>query len=461
MYTISHPGRAIAMVVLFVLLLLPGRLARAQETAATEQSIDLREALQIAMERNLSLRQSANEVELSEANVSQQRAAFYPNLNLSAGPSLRFGRSFDQTTARLTDQRSEGLSLGASSNVNLFNGFADVAGLEESRLNREASESNFDRDRQNILYQTTSQYLQVFLTEELIRVEEENLAAQRLQLESIEAAYEAGNRPIADVLQQRTAIAQAEQRLITTQRDYELARLQLMQTLHLTPLSEVTFEEPPADLFAASDAEYDAAGLVRQALDDREDVMAQRLRIDAAGQGVRVARSGYLPSVSLNASTGTNYSSLNEQFAFSDQLSNVNPNGSVGLSVAIPIFDRRQTKAAVERAQVSLSNEQLALEMLEQEVAFAVQQSLLDHQTARAQLEVAERQVESAEESVRAAEARYGVGASTLLEVTEARSSLVEAATSRLQAIYNVIDTEMAIAFAAGRLDEALATRLQ
>ncbi len=458
MYTKSHPGWAIVLV---VLLLLPGRMALAQDAPAAGRTIDLREALQIALEQNLNLRQSANDVALSEAAVAQQRAAFLPNLNLSAGPSLRFGRMFDQTTARLTDQRSEGLSLGASSNVNLFNGFADVAGLEESRLNREASLNSFERNRQNVLYQTTSQYLQVFLTRELIRVEEENLAAQRLQLESIEAAYEAGNRPIADVLQQRTAIAQAEQRLITTQRDYELARLQLMQTLHLTPFGEVTFEEPPASLFAASNVEYDEEDLIRRALNEREDVAAQRLRIEAAGQGVRVARSGYLPSISLNATTGTNYSSLNEQFGFSDQLSSVNPNGSVGVSVSIPVFDRRQTKAAIERAQVSLSNEQLALEMLEQEVAFSVRQSLLDHRTAQAQLAVAERQLESAEESLRAAEARYSVGASTLLEVTEARSSFVEAATSRLQALYNVIDTEMAIAFNAGRLDEVLTSRLQ
>ncbi len=458
MYTKSHPGWAIVLV---VLLLLPGRMALAQDAPAAGRTIDLREALQIALEQNLNLRQSANDVALSEAAVAQQRAAFLPNLNLSAGPSLRFGRMFDQTTARLTDQRSEGLSLGASSNVNLFNGFADVAGLEESRLNREASLNSFERNRQNVLYQTTSQYLQVFLTGELIRVEEENLAAQRLQLESIEAAYEAGNRPIADVLQQRTAIAQAEQRLITTQRDYELARLQLMQTLHLTPFGEVTFEEPPASLFAASNVEYDEEDLIRRALNEREDVAAQRLRIEAAGQGVRVARSGYLPSISLNATTGTNYSSLNEQFGFSDQLSSVNPNGSVGVSVSIPVFDRRQTKAAIERAQVSLSNEQLALEMLEQEVAFSVRQSLLDHRTAQAQLAVAERQLESAEESLRAAEARYSVGASTLLEVTEARSSFVEAATSRLQALYNVIDTEMAIAFNAGRLDEVLTSRLQ
>jgi len=458
MYTKSHPGWAIVLV---VLLLLPGRMALAQDAPAAGRTIDLREALQIALEQNLNLRQSANDVALSEAAVAQQRAAFLPNLNLSAGPSLRFGRMFDQTTARLTDQRSEGLSLGASSNVNLFNGFADVAGLEESRLNREASLNSFARNRQNVLYQTTSPYLQLFPTAELIRVEEENLAAQRLQLESIEAAYEAGNRPIADVLQQRTAIAQAEQRLITTQRDYELARLQLMQTLHLTPFGEVTFEEPPASLFAASNVEYDEEDLIRRALNEREDVAAQRLRIEAAGQGVRVARSGYLPSISLNATTGTNYSSLNEQFGFSDQLSSVNPNGSVGVSVSIPVFDRRQTKAAIERAQVSLSNEQLALEMLEQEVAFSVRQSLLDHRTAQAQLAVAERQLESAEESLRAAEARYSVGASTLLEVTEARSSFVEAATSRLQALYNVIDTEMAIAFNAGRLDEVLTSRLQ
>lgn len=433
--------------------------ARAQ--AASPEVIDLEEALELAVERNLRLRQSANEVALGETSVGLERAAFYPSLSVSAGPSMRLGRAFDPSTASLTDQRSESLNLSASSSINLFNGFADVASLNEARRHLEASENSFERARQSILYETTTQYHQIFLTEELIRVQEENLEAQRQQLASIEAAYEAGNRPIADVLQQRASIAQAEQRLIAAQRDYELSMLDLKQTLNLSPVDSVVFERPGEAVTTPRGADYDVGELVRQAMSQRDDLSAQRLRIDAAEQGVRAARAGYYPSISLNASTGTNYSSLNDQFGLTDQLSNVNPNGSIGLSISMPIFDRQQTSAAVERAQVSVNNERIALEQIEQDVAYQVQQSLLDYRTAQAQLRAAERQLESARQSLDAAEARYEVGASTLLEVTEARSLVVEAATGRLEALYNVLDSELAIAFSTGTLDEALAARLQ
>jgi outer membrane protein len=239
-------------------------------------------------------------------------------LNLSAGPSLRFGRSFDQTTAGLTEQQSRALSLNASSSVNLFNGFADMASIREAGLGLGASENSFKRARQRILSQTASQYLQIFLNEEHIQVEEENLNAQQQQLESIQAGYEAGNRPIADVLQQQTSIAQTEQRLIAARRDYELSVLHLKQTLHLSPFSEVAFESPAEGLFVLAPMTYDANILVVQAIKAREDVTAQRLRIEAAEAGISVARSGYYPSISLNASTGTNYSSQNNQFGFGD-----------------------------------------------------------------------------------------------------------------------------------------------
>ncbi len=433
----------------------------AQSTSAPAETIDLTGALRLALERNLNLKQSANDVNLSHATVAQERANFLPNLNLSVGPSLRFGRAFDQSTASLTDQRSEGLSFNASSNITLFNGFTNIASLREAQLNEAATKNNFDRTRQGILYQTTSQYLQVFLNGELIRVEDENMEAQRQQLASIEAQYEAGNRPIADVLQQRAAIAQTEQRLIAAQHNHELAQQQLKQTLHLPSLAAITFAAPDEALLQTEPVDYNAAALIEQALAAREDLSAQRYRIEAAEQGIRVARGGYLPSVSLNASTGTNYTSLNEQFSLTDQLGDVNPNGSIGLSVSIPVFNRLQTKTTVERAQVGAENERLALEIIAQEVAYDVQQALLNYQTAQAQLLAAERQLEAAQEALAAAEARYDVGASTLLEVTEARSLYVEAASGRLEAQYNVLDSELAIAYQTGQLDEALVARLQ
>lgn len=468
MYAISlrtRSGAGSLLLALLVLLFLPYRQAAAQQSGtqpaeAPVRVIGLEEALNLALARNLSLQQSANDVALSGTALNQQRAAFLPDLRLSATPSVRFGRGFDQTTGTLSDQRNEGLNLNASSSLNLFNGFGDVASLKEARLSLKATENNLERSREEVLYQTTAQYLQVFLAEALIRVEEENLAAQQQQLASIEAAYEAGNRPIADVLQQRAAIAQSEQRLIAARRDHNLAQLQLKQTLNLAPLEPVTFAAPPDTLLAAAPVDYDVATLVQQALSSRPDIVAQRLQIEAAEQSIRAARAGYYPSISLNASTGTSYSSLNERFSLGDQLSNVNPNSSLGLSISIPVFDRLQTKASVERAQVSAANQRLALERLEQQVAFDVQQALLDYETAQAQLRTAERQLESARQSLQAAEARYSVGASTLLEVTEARRLFVEAATGRLQALYNVLESSLAVSYGAGQIEAALARLL-
>lgn len=452
-----------ALLLAVLMLASPARDARAQQTSGaaaggSEQTISFDEALRLALERNLGLRQSGNDVELSAATLAQERAAFLPDLNLSVGPSVRFGRSFDQTTAGLTEERSEALSVSASSSINLFNGFADVASARSARRGLAASENSFERTRHSVLYQTAAQYFQVFLNQELIEVERENLAAQRQQLETIQANHEAGNRPRADVLQQEASIAQTEQQLIAAEREYALSRLELKQTLHLSPTADVAFEPPPDDLTDDGDAAYDAAALVHTALADREDLRAQRLRIEAAEQEIRVARAGYYPSVWLNANTGTSYSSQNAQFGFDDQLTDLNPNGSVGLSVSIPVFDRLQTRASVTRAEVSADNERLQLELLEQDVAFEVEQALLDYRAAQASLSAAERQLEAAEEALRAAEARYEVGAATLLEVTEARSVYVEAATGRAEARYNVYVSHLAIAFYAGDVEQALAS---
>jgi outer membrane protein len=89
-------------------------------------------------------------------------------------------------------------------------------------------------------------------------------------------------------------------------------------------------------------------------------------------------------------------------------------------------------------------------------VAYEVQQALLDYESAQAQQLAAERQFDAGQESLRAAEARYGVGTSTLLEVTQARSVFVEASVNRIQALYTILLNEMEIAYTLGRIEPFL-----
>ena len=444
-------GFGILLLTLSAIVCLCPTRAQAQEP----RKIALSEAIRIALERNLTLRQTANQVELDETSVQQERANFYPNLNLSVNPSQRYGQVFDPASGGYSTRANETLNLTTSSSINLFNGFGDMASYRAARRDLDASRENLSHTRQRITYEAASRFLQVNLNREMIRIEEENLKAQRRQLERIQAFYEEGTRARADVLQQQVAVARAELRLLNAERTYEVSKLNLKQTLDLPPSEAVGFASVSLDL-AGAPVLYDPAQLIQAALSERADVRAQQQRIAAAEAQIYGAKAGYWPALSLSVSTGTNYSSQSQLSGFSSQLFDHNPSATVGLSLTIPIFDRSRTRSSVARAQVQFRNEQLGMENLRQSLAFDVQKAVLDYRTAVKQLGAAEVGEQAAREALSAMEERYHVGAATLVELSQARADYVDAAGQRVEAQYNSVLQRLNVEFYQGNIEQAV-----
>ena len=433
-----------------VLWLVPG-IVRAQEIRAMAFS----EAIGIALDRNLDLKQVGNQVALGETAVQEAKADFYPDLSLRLTPSQRYGQAFDQTTGRYENQVSETLNLTAASSINLFDGFGNTTAYRAAGLDLKANRESLEQMRQRIVYETASGFLQVNMDEGLIRIEEENLNAQQQQLRRIEAFWKQGKRAKADVQQQQASVALAELRLLTVQRSAEVSRLHLKQTLNLDPVEAIRFVAMASDL--AEDASFRPEPLIGETLLERSDVEAQQHRIEAAEERIQAAKAGYLPTLSFSLSAGTNYSSLDGISGMSDQLFNHNPTAGVALSLNLPIFDQSRTRSNVARAQVQFKNEQLSLESLLQTAAFEAQQATLDFQTARKQVGAAQAQEQAAQEALAATEERYTVGAATLVELSQSRATYVDAASSLMEARYGVLMEHLTVEYSRGNIEQAVA----
>ena len=142
-----------------------------------------------------------------------------------------------------------------------------------------------------------------------------------------------------------------------------------------------------------------------------------------------------------------------ERVSFSDQFTDQNISSSLGLNLSVPIFNRFQNRTAIQRAKVQYDNAKLALEDLQQNISLDVRQAYLDYITAEKTLEVTEKQEISAQQAFTAAQERYNVGAATLVELTQARATLVQAESDRIQGRYDFIFRKKLIDYYLGKLD--------
>lgn len=418
--------------------------------AQTIQRLTFDDVLRQAIDRSTALRSSASQLQLEAVNVRAEQADFLPNLNLNATPSVNFGFSFDQTSLQLVNETTWFANYGLSSSLNLFRGGADVASLKQARLSYQAADYRHDRTTEDVIRQTILSFLQVVQDDEQIKIQQENVEAQRQLLARIEEFTRVGTRPISDLYTQQAELASAELRLLEAERAAQISKAVLIGQLKLNPLGEYQFDAPSAEDVTLEPAVFDMQSLIQRAFESRSDLVAERRRIDAARAGVRASQALYWPEINLAGGYGSSYSSADPlDRSFSSQLDEKR-SGDIRLSVNVPIFNRFDTRYRVEQAQVQRRNAELDYEDLEQQVALEVRQAVLDYQSAVKELEVTERQVQAAEQSLEAEQERYNVGASTLVELSQARASYVSAASSRTSAIYNYLARIRLIDYFAG-----------
>ena len=121
---------------LFFAVCLSGWLGFEPAHAQSPRQISFDEAVQIALDQNIALQQAENQAELQGVQVSRARMNFYPDLSFDSRGNQSYGRVFSQDQGSIVNETSQSLGLGVNSNINLFNGFNDVATFREARLNR-------------------------------------------------------------------------------------------------------------------------------------------------------------------------------------------------------------------------------------------------------------------------------------------------------------------------------------
>lgn len=421
--------------------------------AQDAQPITLEEAINIALENSNQLEVARNNVGLSESQVLSEKADYLPSLNANMSGNKSIGRSFNQDIGEIVTETTNSFNSSLSADLPIFSGLENLHSLRSSQYDRQSGEENLRRVREDIIFNTASNYLQLILDKEFLRIDRENLEASRKTLEQVQAQVEVGSRPQVDLYNQEATVANNELSVVNSENAVESSRLQLIQTLQVDPRKEYNFEIPEIDEQTAAAADYDLEQLVTTALENRSDLKSEEYNIESIRHQLSATRGSLYPSLSLSGSIGSRYSDgipLN----FEDQFFDQNVNRRFGLSLTIPIFGNLNRRTSVQSQQINYKNAKLNLEDLELQVVQEVNQAYNDYRSYVKQLESSEKALRAAERSYQTQKERYEVGAGTLIELSDANAQYTEAQASRAQALFRVIFQQQLLDYYIGRLDQ-------
>ncbi len=385
------------------------------------------ECVDYALTNNIDLRQSLLAIEVTDQNLAEAKAQWQP--------SLDFGTSHSFTNTPWGEAKKNSyvgnFSLGAS--WTLWNGGIRENNIRLQKLQKEADNISADDVSRTIRVQLLSAYLNILYAGESARIYENALQVSTANAERAYELWQAGKLSRVDWAQLKSQQEQDNYNLVNARGEYASRCLELKNLLQLgidrniipapVDFSDgiITAVLPPLD------------ETYRLACEQDPQLSSLEVRKDMADVSLKIAKGGRLPSIGVNAGVGTGYAI--PQGNVGDQLKR-SLNEQIGLSLNLPIFDRRKNRTAIEKARLEQIGVGYDTDERYQELARTVEQWYIDTTEACSRFRAAGVREEAARLTDELVNEQFSLGLVNTVELLTAHNDLLDAAHSLLQAKY-------------------------
>lgn len=433
--------KQVSLIILSCLLLLPAGM-KAEDDMPKQWT--LRNCIDYALEHNITIRRNRISVESTQEDVKTAKADFLPSLsgNISQRivnrPNNTSGTiiSGDNITTSESKTSYNG-SYGIDASWTVYNGSKRVNTVKQQQLNSRMAELTVDQSENSIEENITQLYVQILYSAEAVKVNKSTLEVSRKEFERGQQLFDAGSIASSDLAQLEAQVSNDNYQLVTAQTTLQNYKLQLKQLLELDGDFEMDLFLPQLDDSSVLIPLPTKDDVYQTALNLRPEIESGKLNIEASDMNIKIARAGYIPTLSLSAGIGTTNANGND-FSFSEQVKQ-NWNNSIGLTLSIPIFDKRQTKSTINKAKLQMQTSQLDL-MDEQKTLYKTIESLwLSANSAQQQYVAATQKLKSTQASYALVSEQFNLGMKNTVELLTEKNNLLSAQQETLQAKYTAI----------------------
>ncbi len=425
---------------------------------AQDKKWTLKECVDHALEHNLSVKRAGHTAELRKEDITTAKGNFLPGASATASQNFNFGSFFDPGAAiRVsTDTRSNRFALNTQ--MNLFNGFSNKYNLLQSKTSYEASKLDLEKMKNDISLNIVNSYLNVLFNKENLKIAQAQVVISKQQLERTKELVDAGVQPKGNLLEVEATKVNDENSVVTAENNLALSLLDLSQLLQI-PNQGFDVEEIPVNINSVALLYNNTAEIFSKAVENQPEIKSAELALQNSETGIKIAKANYLPTLSFSAGLNSVYTHRQGQEddffipvdlnnptgpqrliknGFFDQLDN-NFGQFYGFNLSVPIFNRGQVKANVNRAKINQEISQVNLDDTKRALREAVERAYINAKATLKEYEAAEKSVKAQEQSFTFAQERYNLGATNSFDFEQVRNRLVNAQSSLIRAKYNFV----------------------
>ena len=410
----------------------------------------LRQCIDYALENNISLQKTRLQRLSSMEDVKQSQAALLPSLNFGTTQNMTYnpwpqtGRAVvagDQVQTSVDKIYYNG-SYSLNANWTVWNGNANRNTIKANKIAAEKAALDSATTANSIQEKIAQLYVQILYSIDAKKVNESILATSKTNEQRGMEFVQQKKMSKADLAQLSAQRAQDEYNVVQAESSIRDYKRQLKQLLQITDDEEFDIEVPTTtDEMALQDIP-ELQGVYVSALAIRPEIQNAQLGIASSELQVKIAKAGRMPTVGLKAGFSTSTTSMNTT-AWGTQLKN-NFNVGAGFNVSIPLFDQRQTKTAVNKAEIQKQSYMLDLKDQQTTLYSTIENYWLQALTNQNMFKAAQESRRSAEESYHLLSEQFKYGLKNTVELLTGRDNLLKAQQSELQSKYlTVLNLDM------------------
>ncbi len=394
-----------------------------------------------AIENNTDVRKTLLNILQNDQEIGTAKDAWLPSVGFSTSHSF--------TNYPSPEDRSSNNIYGSSYGINaswtVWEGNIRKYRLESAKISRQRTQLSGDDLINDLKLNILQAYLNIMYAKETVTIASQTLEVSESQTERARRFMESGRTSKADFAQIESQAAQDRYNLVQAESNYATAKMNLKKILTLgldydLQIADVTFSDndvtsdlPPMDQV------YTFASTWLPELKSNE------LSKQIYANDIKIAKAGYLPSISLQGSLGTGYNS-GGSISWGSQMKGAF-NENIGVTLSIPIFDGNSTRRAVAKANLAAMEYDLDQKQLLDNLSQTIESLYIDANNAKAKYTSGITQLEATQTTADLVDRQFELGLVNPLELLTAHNNLLNARLELLQSKFMAVLAKKTIDF--------------
>lgn len=410
----------------FILFIFSVSALQAQEPRS--YSFTLEQCLEYAFGNNLTRQNMLLSEEMKEDSYNQSKKERLPSVSASLSESFSYENKKEET--------SFNGDYGLDASMILYQGGSITNTIEKSKLTMEQSRYQTQQYDNEMTIQILQAFLTVLGNEELLKYQRAVVAFSEEQLSQGKAQYGVGSILESDYLLLEAQYSTDKANITDTEITRTNSLLTLKNLLSMDPEANLGIVYPDATSLSGMMMVPTQESVVQQALVAMPDLKISQFNVDIAGKNIQVARSGYLPTLSLSGGINTGHSKNFQNWGtqVTDKLGE-----SLRLSLSIPIFDKGRTKSNVTQAKIALQQAEYDQIQADLTLRQTVSQGYQDVISALNRYQSYVVRENAYSKTYDAYRAMFNAGAITAVELLQQQNNYISALNDYIQSKYTFI----------------------